>query len=164
MEYRFHCDVKPFDLWKTSMRGTYRSFAGIVNTVFTVAAIVMTIRLWGTVGTFMHGVCIFACLLFPLIQPLAIYGRCVKQLENARPDVELVINDKGLCVSCSGERQFLPWGRIYNAVKKRDMIILMSDETHGYMLSNRTLGDRKEDFFSYICYKLKSRGRMEAVS
>ena len=41
-----------------------------------------------------------------------------------------------------------------------DMIILMSDETHGYLLSNRTLGDQKEDFFHYVCYKLQNRGRV----
>ena len=161
MEYRFRCDVKPSDLWKASLRGTYHSFAGVVNLIFTISVIVMTITLWRMTGTLTHIMCLFACMLFPVIQPLAIYGRCVKQLEDADADVELTINDAGVCVTRGKEEERLPWSRIYNAVKRSDMIILMSDETQGYLLSNRTLGEQKEDFFRYVCYKLQNRGRME---
>ena len=45
MEYKFNCDVKASDLWKMSMVRTYRSFLGVINIVFTVSMIAMTVKL-----------------------------------------------------------------------------------------------------------------------
>ncbi|MBP5668981.1 MAG: YcxB family protein [Lachnospiraceae bacterium] len=161
MEYKFRCDVKSSDLWKISMCATYHSFAGVMNLIFTVSALAAAFGLWERAGTLLRGVLLFACILFPVIQPLAIYGRSIRQLEDVRKNVELLVDDDGVCVTSGGEREMLPWRRIRNAIKRREVIILMSDETHGYMLFNRNLGKQKEEFFDYLCNKLQNRDRME---
>ena len=36
------------------------------------------------------------------------------------------------------------------------MIIVMSDSTHGYMLTNRILGDEKDEFYDFLCKKIRN--------
>ena len=154
MEFHFRCDVNAFDLWKMAMSRIYRSPVGVVNIVFSVAAVLLTARIWGSSGEFMRGLLVFACLLFPLIQPVAIYGKSVKQLEDQPGDMELFANDSGVHITTGGKEEFLIWSRIHNAVKYRDMIVILTDASHGYMLSGRTLGEQKEAFFAFLCSKL----------
>ena len=155
MEYRYKSEVKAVDLWKMAMQRTYRSLAGMVNIVFTVAMVFLMIRYFGSVSDGLRGFMLFGLLLFPVIQPLCIYGMSVKQLEDMPKDMELTFNDSGVLVETQGKSETLRWSRISNAIKRNNMIIVMSDENHGYMLTNRVLGDEKESFFEYLCTKIK---------
>ena len=155
MEYRFKCDVKAADLWKMAMARTYRSLIGLVNVIFTVAMILLTIRFWPTASDLFRVLMILGCILFPVIQPLAIYGNSVKQLEDLPKDMELLFNEGGVRVFVGDESELLRWNRIKNAIRRNNMIVVMSDDSHGYMLTNRVLGDQKEEFYQYICKKIR---------
>ena len=155
MDYKFKCDVKASDLWKMAMKRTYKSIVGVVNVVFTVAMIALVIRFWGEASSFMRSVMVIGCLLFPVIQPLATYGKSAKQLEDMPKDMELSFDDRGVHVETSGKSEDIRWKKISNAIKRSNMIIVMSDDRHGYMLTNRVLGDQKESFYQYLCSKIK---------
>ena len=155
MEYRYISDVKPKDLWFISMLRTYRSFIGVINVVFTVAMIMLTFRFWPETNGFLRSLMLIGCLLFPVIQPLAIYGRSVKQLEDLPGRVELMFDDHGVHVDSEGKHEDITWNKITNAIKQTNMIIVMSDARHGYMLTNRILGDEKEEFYEFLCKKLR---------
>ena len=155
MEYRFKCDVKAGDLWKMAMARTYRSLIGLVNVIFTVAMILLTLRFWPTTSDLLRVFMILGCILFPVVQPLAIYGNSVKQLEDLPKDMELLFNDGGLRVFVGDKSELIRWSRIRNAIKRSNMIVVMSDDSHGYMLTNRVLGDQKEEFYEYICKKIR---------
>ena len=155
MEYKYKCDVKASDLWKMAMLRTYKSIVGVVNVVFTVAMVLLTLRFWGEAPYFLRLLLIFGCLLFPVIQPLGTYGKSAKQLENMPRDMELTFNDKGVHVTTGGKSEDIRWKKITNAIKRSNMIIVMSDDRHGYMFSNRVLGDEKESFYEFLCSKIK---------
>ena len=155
MEYRFKSDVKPGDLWKIAMTRIYRSPVGLVNVIFTVSMILLTIRFWPTASDLFRVLMFLGCILFPVIQPLAIYGFSAKQLENLPKDMEMLFNDDGLTVFVGEKSELLNWKRIKNAIKRSHMIVVMSDDSYGYMLTNRVLGDQKEEFYEYICKKIR---------
>ena len=155
MEYKYICDVKAYDLWIMAMKRTYRSVVGVINIVFTVAMILLLARFWNESTSLIQGLLIFGCVLFPVIQPLCTYLMCIKQLEDMPRDMVLTFNDKGVHIDAKGQTQLLGWKKIANAIKRKNMIIVMSDDRHGYMLTNRTLGDEKEDFYEYLCSKIK---------
>lgn len=155
MEYRYVSDVKPKDLWFIAMLRIYRSFIGIINVVFAVAMIMLTIRFWGTTDGLIRSLMLIGCLLFPVIQPLAIYGKSVKQLENLPGRVELMFDDNGVHVDSEGKHEDIKWNRITNAIKQTNMIIVLAEKNYGYMLTNRILGDEKEEFFDFLCKKLR---------
>ena len=155
MEYRFKCDVKASDLWKMAMTRTYKSLPGLVNVIFTIAMILLAIRFWATASDLLRVLMVFGCILFPIIQPLAIYGNSVKQLENLPKDMEILFNEGGVRVFVGDKSELLRWNRIKNAIKRSNMVVVMSDDSHGYMLTNRALGDQKEEFYQYICEKIR---------
>lgn len=154
MEYCFKSDVKPADLWKIAMKRIYKNFTGIINIVFTVAMILLTLKFFGTANGFIKAVLIFAVILFPILQPLAIYSRSVRQLEDLPGEMVMRFDDKGVCVECKGASATLPWKRIKNAYKRDGMVVVMSDDRHGYMLTDRVLGAKKDEFFEYLRSKI----------
>ncbi len=155
MHFEYICDVKASDLWKMAMTRTYRSLLGIVNIVFTVAMILLTIRFWGTANDMVRVLLIIGIILFPVIQPLAVYGRSVRQLEDMPRNMELAFDDSGVHVSANGKREDIRWKKIKNAIKRGDMIVVMSDDSHGYMLTNRVLGEDKDAFYDFLCRKIR---------
>ena len=155
MEYKYMCDVKASDLWKMAMVRTYKAAIGVVNIVFTVAMILLVFRFWKTAPDILRVLMIFGCLVFPVIQPLATYGMCVKQLENMPRDMELKFDDVGVHVSTGGQSELIRWNKVKNAIKRNNMIVVMSDDSHGYMLTNRVLGDQKEEFYGFLCSKIR---------
>ena len=154
MEYRFKCDVKASDLWKMAMKRTYKSIIGLVNVIFTIAMILLTINYWTIAPDFLRMIMVLGCILFPVIQPLAIYGNCVKQLEEMPRNMELTFNDGGVRVYVGEKSELLRWNRIRNAIKRSGMIVVMSDDSHGYMLTDRVLGQQKDEFYDYLCKKI----------
>ncbi len=155
MEYCFKSDVKPVDLWKIAMLKIYKSYTGIINIVFSVAMVFLCIRFYGEVGSFLRTVLIFLLILFPILQPLAIYSRSVKQLEGLPGEVTINFGDKGLLIDCDGQCEKIYWKNVVNAYKQFNMVVIMSDDRHGYMLTDRVLGDKKDEFFDYLCGKIK---------
>ncbi|MBP3782712.1 MAG: YcxB family protein [Butyrivibrio sp.] len=155
MEYKYMCDVKASDLWKMAMVRTYKAAIGVVNIVFTVAMILLVFRFWKTAPDILRVLMIFGCLVFPVIQPLATYGMCVKQLENMPRDMELKFDDVGVHVSTGGQSELIRWNKVKNAIKRNNMIVVMSDDSHGYMLTNRVLGNEKEEFYNFLCSKIR---------
>ena len=155
MEYKYMCDVKASDLWKMAMVRTYKAAIGVVNIVFTVAMILLVFRFWKTAPDILRILMIFGCLVFPVIQPLATYGMCVKQLENMPRDMELKFDDVGVHVSTGGQSELIRWNKVRNAIKRDNMIVVMSDDSHGYMLTNRVLGNEKEEFYNFLCSKIR---------
>ncbi|MBP3278236.1 MAG: YcxB family protein [Butyrivibrio sp.] len=155
MEYKYMCDVKASDLCKMAMVRTYKAAIGVVNIVFTVAMILLAFRFWKTAPDILRVLMIFGCLVFPVIQPLATYGMCVKQLENMPRDMELKFDDVGVHVSTGGQSELIRWNKVKNAIKRNNMIVVMSDDSHGYMLTNRVLGNEKEEFYNFLCSKIR---------
>lgn len=154
MTYQFKSDVKALDLWILTMRRTYRSMAGICNLVFTVAMILLTVKFWEQSGDVLQVILLFACLLFPVIQPIGIYLKAKGQTRALPKDMELQFDEGGLHVTVGTGHEDIQWNQI-RAVKELNMIIIFSGARHGYMLTNRVLGEEKEAFFAFVTSKIK---------
>lgn len=154
MTYQYKCSVRAADFFRMSMRQTYHSVAGMCNLVFTVAMILLTVKFWERSGDLVQVLLLFACLLFPVIQPIGIYFRAKAQARTLPEDMELGFDDAGLHVRVGEQKENIPWKRI-RVVKQPDMIIVFSDAKHGYMLTNRVMGNEKEAFFAFAEKKIE---------
>ena len=159
MEYKFNCDVKTSDLWKMSMVRTYRSLLGVINIVFTVSMIAMTIKLWPGSGEFSRALEILCCLIFPVFQPLAILGRSYKQVEQQPKGVELLFRNTGIVVTCGGREEKIPWSRVIRVIRQDSMIVIKTDDSYGYMIMNRAMGEQKDVFYNDLVTLLKNQKR-----
>ncbi len=150
MEYRFKCEVTAMDFWKLVMQRTYRSTVGVCNLIFTAAMIVLAFRFWDTAADFYKALILTGCLLFPVIQPVVVYGQSKKQAVSVPKGMELGFDDRGIHVDTQEDTAMIPWDKVKNIVQEFHMIIIFSDSAHGYILTDRILGEMKEPFYRYV--------------
>lgn len=124
MEYQYKCRITAWDFFRLTMRQTYRSMAGMCNLVFTVAMILLTAKFWSQSGEVLQVLMLIGCLLFPVIQPAAIYAKARRQAAAVPQDVRLTFDEKGLLVTTGGERQHLPWNRL-RVTKQPGMVLVI---------------------------------------
>lgn len=154
MAYQYKSEVTALDFWKLTMRKTWCSVAGVCNIVFTIAMILLAVKFWETSNDILQVLMLFGCLLFPVIQPIGIYIKSGVRAKEIPRDVALAFDDAGLHVTVGKEKQNIPWKNL-RVTKQREMLIVFSDARHGYMLTNRVLGNEKDSFFAYAKAKIE---------
>ena len=154
MQFHFVNRITPMDFWKMSMSHTYRSMAGVVNIVFTVAMIVL-IRTFGTkVHDLVEVLMFVACIWFPVLHPFFVFMGARGQAMQIPQDMELDFDDWGMHVTADMRKQHIAWRDIKSAVKQYNMIFIRSDAKHGYMLNDKMMGERKEEFWTFLQSKV----------
>ncbi len=159
MHYKYQCDIKAVDFWRLSMYHTYHSFIGVCNIVFGVSMILLTFRFWNQVGDVMQAVLFMACLIIPVIQPLGVYLKAKTQAAVAPQGTELVFEEDGIHVTLGGQYELIRWNRVKNIVREAGMLIVFTDASHGYMLTNRLLGSEKEKFYQDVKAHINACGK-----
>jgi len=155
MKYKFDYQIIAFDLWKLSMHVTYGSIVGASNIVFTIAMILVTARFWNEVNIMLKLLMIFGISLFTVIQPLAIYLRAKKHLENVPEGMEIGFDDKGVHIQTSEQNSDIKWNTIKKIINKTNMIILFTTSKYGLIITNKMLGSKKEEFYKYLISEVK---------
>lgn len=150
MDYTFKSVLTPFDFFRLSMHRTYHSVIGVCNIVFTVAVFLLTAHFWNQTSDFIEVLLFVGCILFPVLQPLAVYMKAKAQARMVPQDMVLKFDDVGLHVSTGGKSETIRWEKLKGVVREYKMIILFSDARHGYILTDRMLGGEKEMFYEQI--------------
>lgn len=153
MKYKYTYRNTAGELWQLSMYYTYGSVVGMCNLIFTAAVIALTINKWNTVSGVWRFLLLLVCCLFTVIQPLAIWRKAEKQAAGISRDTEMELGDAGIRIRVGDENSMIPWTAVKKISKKPTMIILFSDTTHGYVLTNRVLGKDREAFYNYVTSK-----------
>ena len=155
MKYKFNYQISALDLWKLSMYGTYSSFVGVANIIFTIAMLLLAIRFWVEVNNFRKILLIIGISLFTIIQPLVVYIRAKSQVANFPQDMEISFDDYGIWIKTSNQISDIKWSTIKRIIKKPNMIIIFTTPKHGFIMSDKILGQEKKDLFNYIVSKVQ---------
>lgn len=155
MKYQFTYQTTAFDLWRLSMYSIYSSMVGRCNIIFTVAMLLLTARYWEDVNIFIKILLIFAICLFTVIQPIAVYMRSKRQVKTVPHNMEIGFDDYGIHVKTENKNSDLKWHTIKAVSKKLGMIIIFSTTKHGFVLTNKVLGQQKKDFYEYVVSKIR---------
>jgi hypothetical protein len=155
MQYKFNYKTTAFDLWQLSMYSTYSSIVGLCNIIFTVAMILLSIKFWGDVNSFIKMFLIIAICLFTVIQPAVVYRRAKRQVGTSPHDVEIGFDDRGIHVKTENKRSDLKWNTIKAVSKKPTMIVIFSTNKHGFVLTNKVLEKQKKAFYDYVVSKIQ---------
>lgn len=157
MRYQYTYRTSAWDLWQLSMYYTYGSLVGVCNLIFTVAVILLAFKQWETAGTIYKIILVLGCGLFTVIQPLIVYFRAKRQAETIKEDTELGFDDDGVYIKSGSQDSELTWDKIKKVSKKPTMIIIFSNTTHGFVLTNQVLGGEKSEFYKFITSKVKGQ-------
>lgn len=155
MKFQYTYRTTAFELWKLSMYYTYGSMVGVCNIIFTFAVLALMASRWSVSGTGFRVLLIFGLCLFTVIQPLVVYMRAKKQTAGIIQDTTVSFNDEGIHIKVGEQFSSIKWTAVKKISKKPTMIIIFSDRTHGFLLTDRVLGGEKEAFYRYITSKIK---------
>ena len=157
MRYKYTYRTTARELWQLSMYYTYGSMVGVCNIIFTVAAFALGFSRWAQAQGIVRCLIVLGCCLFTVIQPLMIYAKAKKQAAGITQDTQVSIDDSGLYIRVGDDTSQLPWKSVKRISRKPAMIIIFSDTTHGFIFTNRVLGDEKEEFYRYASSKVEGR-------
>ena len=157
MRYTYTYRTTARDLWQLSMYYIYGSLAGLCNIIFTVAAFALGFSRWAQAQGIVRCLIVLGCCLFTVIQPLMIYAKAKKQAAGITQDTQVSIDDSGLYIRVGDDTSQLPWKSVKRISRKPAMIIIFSDTTHGFIFTNRVLGNEKEEFYRYASSKVEGR-------
>ena len=157
MRYKYTYRTTARDLWQLSMYYIYGSLAGLCNIIFTVVAFALGFSRWDQAQGIVRCLIVLGCCLFTVIQPLMIYAKAKKQAAGITQDTQVSIDDNGLYIRVGDDTSQLPWKSVKRISRKPAMIIIFSDTTHGFIFTNRVLGNEKEEFYRYASSKVEGR-------
>lgn len=155
MKYTFKYETTAYDIWQLSMLSLYGSMAGVCNIIFTVAMVLLTGRFWVEVNAFFKGLLIMGITVFTVIQPTLVYWRAKKQAATIPLVMEIGFDDHGIHVKTDEQSSDLKWNAIKGISKKPTMIVIFSTNQHGFILTNKVLGEHKAAFYDYVCSKIR---------
>ncbi len=155
IRYKFTYQTTAFDIWQLSMYSTYGSMVGVCNIIFTVAMLLLSIKFWVDVNSFIKIFLIILICLFTVIQPAVVYMRAKIQVRAIADDMEIGFDDNGIHVKTENESSDLKWNTIKGVSKKPSMIVIFSTTKHGFVLTNKVLGKQKKVFYNYVVSKIQ---------
>jgi len=140
--------LRPDTLYRSQMRfGLYRWH--ITDPIYFEQEIRITIQElgWRSGGRYLP---LLFLSLFTVIQPLGVYFRSKKSLKDNHDHLELCFNEHGIEVAVDGKKEFKNWAQIQGVVFKPTLVVIYTDKTHGYILTNRILKDTKKAFRAFL--------------
>ena len=157
MEFRFENKLRAVDIWKVSMYRVYHSMVGVCNIVFSVAVILLTVKIWNPREALLMSFLLICCILFPVIQPLMIYSRASGQVATLPEEMVYEINDTGVHITTELQKCHITWNRLRGVMKEYGMIILATEAGRGYMLTDKTLGAQKDSLLAFLEAKMEHK-------
>lgn len=155
MDYTFTNDITAKDFWVLTMTQTYKAFTGIINIIFTVGMIGLLIKFYSPEHVIRNILIVIGILIFPVFQPLCMYLYSMKQVEGIPKGMTLSFNGSGMHVATMTDRENIGWKKISRIIKAKNMIILYTASNSGYMISNRMLDGKKDEFYEYCVGNMK---------
>lgn len=149
MQYEFTYRNTPGDYLRFRLDNTYHVWTGIVNIVFTVVFVVLLFTRFGSTNLLGKILIIIGLLVFPVIQPLAMYLVARKESGKIQVETTLRFNESGMQILVQEHRQDFLWRDMYPLVKRSTMIIVTPDGMHAYLIPNRAMGDQREAFWQF---------------
>ena len=157
MRFRYTFRTTASELWQLSMYYTYGSMVGVCNVIFTAAVAALMVSRWGSSGNGMRFLMVLGLCLFTVIQPLLVYGKARRQAAGISQDTTLGFDEECIHIQVGDQSSEIKWRAVRKISQKPTMIVIFSDTTHGFVITNRVLGPDRKDFCSYVASKVKPR-------
>lgn len=161
-ELRFEVKLGVKDLWQFSMYHANAGMLGIVNLLFTLAALFLIVTRWSTLTTPYRALLVVCALMFTVWQPLLLYNKARKQAKSSavRDPMMLTFGEEGLRVEQGEQEALFAWDQMGRLDRMPTMVILYMDRVHAYLLPKSVMGAQEEEFYEMVrVYLPKERRR-----
>lgn len=161
-ELRFEVKLGVKDLWQFSLYHANAGMLGIVNLLFTLAALFLIVTRWGVLTVPYRVLVVVCALLFTVWQPLLLYRKARKQAKAPamKEPMILTFGAEGLKVEQSEQEALFAWEQMGRFDRMPTMVILYMDRVHAYLLPKLVMGQQEEAFYEMArAYLPKERRR-----
>lgn len=159
MEYSYTYRNNVLEYMKFRLRNVYSQWTCVVNFVFTFAMICLIISKWTHTNILGKVLMIIGVLIFPVLQPLAMYIASARQAHEMKADTTLSFDDKGMHITVKEHVQNIPWKDFYTVIRRGTTLVIVPDGQHAYILPARVTGDTREALYQFITEKIKTYSR-----
>ena len=146
MEIKLSIKLTAKEMFDFMMKHTYSSFSGYIGLILSVCALL------GFVATFNNEavtiqykiVLIFTALLFTVIQPLNLYYKSKKQVEqneNINKPMEYIFDSSKIKVSQGEESVEYDWNQVVKIVSSKTSIFLYTAKYRAFILPRRSFAE-----------------------
>ena len=168
MRYEYTFRNTPGDYWKFRMENHYRNWTGLVSIVYTLSMLALTITKWNSTNGLGKALLLIFLLVFPLFQPLFVYFISIRDAQAIKADTTLSFDETGMEIKVLKHVQRIPWKSFVPdekgggmVIQRRSMLVVVPDQMHAYLLTNRVLGtdDEKKRLYAFMTEQLKKAGK-----
>lgn len=164
-DLRFEINLTAKDLWQFSMYHANGGAMGIVNVLFTLAALFLIVTRWGMVTTPYRILLIICALMFTVWQPLLLYYKACRQAKAPviREKMILGFGEQGIHVEQNGQEVDFTWEQVGRIDKMPTMVIVYMDRVHAYLLPKVIMGSREQSLYKMVSENLPRERRRRIV-
>ena len=168
MKYEYTYRNTPEDYWLFRMENYYRNWTGLVSVVFTASILALMFSKWNATNGLGKALLILFLLLFPVFQPLLVYFVSIRDAQAIKADTTLSFDETGMEIRVLKHVQRIPWKSFVPdekgggmVIQRRSMLVVVPDQMHAYLLTNRVLGtdDEKKRLYAFMTEQLKKAGK-----
>ncbi|NBF39477.1 MAG: hypothetical protein GVY14_03585 [Spirochaetes bacterium] len=157
-EYRFHYRVTPSDLMILSLVSIYRSLPGIINIIFSISMILVAFRFWEEAAWIYRALMLLGIVVFPVLQPAAIYLRSRRIVSRMPEGLEMYIGPEGITISGPNDSNSLAYSELTAVKLVAGMIIIHTKGKQGYALSRQVLGGKAQEVYDLLRRRIPAKG------
>lgn len=151
MEFDFKYKNTKSDIWQLYMYHIYGSVAGVSNIILVCACFSLILFKWATLSYFIKIILCLLIIFILIVQPFVLYVKASKYIIT---EVHINFSDLGIMILSNNKNTKLSWDKVLRISKKPTLIIVFTTKTHGYVINNKVLGNKKDDFYNFLVSKI----------
>ncbi len=131
----------------------YRSAAGILGIIISVASLVLAITCWSGIDTSRKIMLIFVGLIFTVINPLSLAFKSFRQLKlspSYKTPLNYTFGDDGIYITQGEQSENLTWDRICRLLMTKHMIAIYTGRMNAFVIPLTELGDDKSKILTSL--------------
>lgn len=149
----FQVKVRAKELFGFSMYHTYSGLMGKIWVLFSIFCLGAAVWTYGDVTMQGTIAMVFLGLLFTVINPLMLYGKCRKRAAKTpsyKEPFTYTFNRKGFLISQGDQSVQADWADLFQIAATRKAVYLCMDPIHAQIISLEQLGSQAEEVKEFL--------------
>jgi hypothetical protein len=157
-EIDFDVTLQTGELYSFTMRHTYCSVSGVFGLLISIGSLLVCLVSFQKFTMTTNLVLLFIGVLFTVIQPLMLYGKCKAQIrrsESINAALHYILSEDGICV-CQGENKVqVKWYEVRKAVRAKKGMYLYLSPVRAFIFPKEQCKEKYDAVCSFVAEQME---------